>query len=190
MSEVSGRIQYEVFGAFEVPRKRRKGGSLTLDFSKNALALFWDVVEETRPELREGAGCYLFAVRAGKGITPWYVGQSKGAFEKECFALHKQRIYRDVMDDRAKGTPILFLVARMTPRGKLSKRVRPSEADFVERKLIHDAANANSKLKNIHHATLVKTVRIPGVLNSPKGRRTDAVNNLMTALGTQTRRPE
>ena len=100
-----------------------------LDFSKDALADFWGQAELAHQGLRSGVGCYIFAVRAGKGITPWYVGQSKGAFEKECFAYQKQAIYREVMDDIAKGTPILFLIVRMTPKGRLSKReageVRP-----------------------------------------------------------------
>ncbi|MDE0038023.1 MAG: hypothetical protein OXU77_10780 [Gammaproteobacteria bacterium] len=153
-----------------------------LDFSGPALAGFWEKAEQIRVGLRSGAGCYLFAVRAAKGFTPWYVGQSKGAFDTECFALHKQAIYKDVMDDRKSGTPVLFLIARTTPTGRLSKRVSPREANFVERRLIHDANNANPKLKNIHNAVLAKTLQIPGVLNSPKGRRSPAVAHLMKAL--------
>ncbi len=184
MAERSSRIRYEVFGEFEVRRKLRKDGRRTLDFSKDARNNFWEDVERARAGLRSGAGCYLFAVRAGKGITPWYVGQSKGAFEKECFASHKQSIYRDVMDDTARGTPILFLITRVTPTGKLSKSVQKNEADFVERKLIHDATNANSELKNIHNAKFVRNVEIPGVLNSPQGKPSDAVKSLKVALGT------
>ena len=176
-----------MFGEFEVPRKSRKDGRQTLNFSKDALTNFWEDVERARVGLRSGAGCYLFAVRASKGMRPWYVGQSKRAFEKECFAHHKQSIYRDVMDDTAKGTPILFLIARVTPTGRLSKSVQKNEANFVERKLIHDATNANSELKNIHNARFVKNLEIPGVLNSPKGKPSDAVQSLKVALGTQSR---
>lgn len=86
------------------------------------------------------------------------------------------------MDDRAKGTPVLFLIARMTPTGRLAKKVEEREANFVERKLIHDAVNANPKLKNIHHATFMRTMRIPGVLNSRRGKRSDAVKSLMAVL--------
>ncbi len=183
---VATASKYEVFGELEVPRRERKDGKQALDFSREALADFWEQAERARQGLRSGAGCYIFGVRAGRGITPWYVGQSKGAFEKECFAYQKQAIYRDVMDDTAKGTPVLFLIARVTPKGRLSKSVSQREADFIERKLIHDATNANSNLKNIHNATLVKTLVIPGVLNSPKGKRSEAVKSLMVALGTQT----
>ena len=187
MSTRSDRTKYDVFGALEIPRKERRDGKQALDFSRNALTDFWEQAESARQGLRFGTGCYVFAVRAGGGITPWYVGQSKGAFERECFAYQKQAIYREVMDDTAKGTPVLFLIARITPTGRLSKSTPPREADFVERKLIHDATNANSNLKNIHNATLLKRLVIPGVLNSPQGKRSEAVKSLMVALGTQRR---
>ena len=184
MPETAARKRYEVYGPFEVPRKSRKDGGRTLDFSKGKLGSFWGDVDGADPGLRSAVGCYLFATRAGRGITPWYVGQSKGPFEKECFAHQKQAIYRDVMDDIGRATPLLFLVARMTPTGRLSRSVSKREADFVERKLIHDATNANSKLKNVHNATLVRTLEIPGVLNTPQGAPSDAVKSLRVALGT------
>ena len=181
MAKGSIRIRYEVFGPFDVPRKESKTGR-TLDFSNGALASFWERVERERLGLSSGAGCYLFAVRAARGIRPWYVGQSKGAFEKECFAHHKRSVYREVMDDVSKGTPVLFLIARMTPAGKLSKNIRQDEADFVERLLIHEATNANAQLKNTKNTRFLKTVEIPGVLNSPSGMPSEAVRSFKTAL--------
>ena len=183
MADRNSRVRYDVFGAFEVHRKPSKAGKRTLDFSRHALTSFWEKVDGAVMGLRSGAGCYLFAVRAARGIKPWYVGQSKGAFEQECFALHKQAIYREVMDDRAAGTPILFLIARMTPTGKLSKRVPEAEARFVEQRLIHDATNANPELKNSHNTRFVKNLEIPGVLNSPQGQPSEAVKGLKVALG-------
>ena len=180
-------MRYEVFGAFDVPRKQSRVGRLTVDFSAKALRSFWDSVERVRSGLRSGAGCYLFAVRAGKGIRPWYVGQSKVAFNRECFAPHKQTIYREVMDDTEKGTPVLFLIARVTPSGRLSKQVPEEEANFVEQRLISDATNANPQLKNSHNTKLVKTLVIPGVLNSPRGAPSEAVKCLKAALGRQER---
>ena len=176
------QIRYEVFGPFRVPRKPRRDGKLTLDFSRGALASFWEEVELDRPGLPAGVGCYLFAVRAAKGIRPWYVGQCKGAFEKECFASHKKDIYRDVMDDTMRGTPVLFLITRMTPTGRLSTSLREDEADFLERRLIHDATKANRQLKNVQNTRFVKSLVIPGVLNSPRGKQSSAVTSLKAAL--------
>ena len=179
---VNGR--YEVFGPFELRRKSVRAGT-TLDFSKAALASFWERVERERPGLASGAGCYMFAVRAARGIRPWYAGQSKGAFKKECFAHHKQGIYRDVMDDLAKGTPVLYLIARLKEKkGKLAPSVEKKEADFVERQLIRVAWNANPQLKNIANTRFLETLQIPGLLNSPRGVPTEAVKNLKIALGT------
>ena len=176
--------RYEVFGEFEVPRKLTRDGKQTLDFSKVALAAFWKEVERVQAGLRSGSGCYLFAVRASGGLRPWYVGQSKRAFENECFAYQKRDIYRNVMDDVIKGTPVLFLIGRMTPSGKPSKNTPVQEANFVEQKLIHDAANANPDLKNIKNTKFVRTLVIPGVLNTPRGKPSDSVKSLKVALGT------
>ena len=141
MARTTSRIdsRYEVSGPFEVQRKTAKAGT-TLDFSNSALESFWERVERERSGLAAGAGCYLFAVRAARGIRPWYVGQAKVAFDQECFNHRNRNIYRDVMDDSAKGTPVLFLIARLTKKkGKLATTVEEKEADFVERQLIRVA---------------------------------------------------
>ena len=184
MVKATGRInvRYEVFGPFELHRKSTKAGT-RLDLSNQALAAFWERAESVRSGLAFGAGCYLFAVRAARGIRPWYAGQSKGAFEKEVFAHHKREVYREVMGDSAKGTPVLFLIARLTDKGKLSKSVPKDEADFVERQLIRVAWNANAQLKNIANTRFLETLQVPGVLNSPPGAPTEAVKNFRTALG-------
>ena len=176
--------KYEVFGPFEVPRKKTTGGKLVLTFASDALADFWSDIESTRFGLSLGVGCYLFAVRAARGIKPWYVGQTKNAFKKECFTDNKKNIYRDVMENRQSGTPLIFLVARTTPKGKLSKSVSEREAGFVEQKLMHAAIATNAKLYNIHNTTFVKTLIIPGILNSPKGKPTTAVESFKLTLNT------
>lgn len=186
----SSRNRYEVFGEFTVPTRASKAGGQTLDFSRLALTSFWEMVEAGRDGLRAGVGCYLFAVRAGLGIRPWYVGQAKKGFVNECFGQRNQGVYREIMGDIARGTPVLFLIARLTPTGRLAKRLEEKEADFVERKLIHDATIVNPELKNSHHTRFVKTLSIPGLLNNPQGKPSDAVNRLRLALGTQADRSD
>ena len=182
MTTAAGRIKYQVYGPFELRRKSVRVGT-TLDFSKSALASFWERVERERPGLASHAGCYLFAIRAARGIRPWYAGQSRGAFEKKCFVECQRKVYREVMGDSAKGTPVLFLIARLTQKGKLSKNVPKDEADFVERQLIRVAWNANAQLKNIANTGFLETLQVPGVLNSPPGAPTEAVKSLKKALG-------
>ena len=183
MTTRNSRVRYDVFGPFEVLRKPSKRGKSSLDFSRRSLTSFSESVEHAVKDLRNGTGCYLFAVRAARGIKPWYVGQSKGPFENECFALHKQAIYREAMDDIASGTPVLFLIARRTTTGKLSRRVAEAEARFVEQRLIDDANKANPQLKNSHNTRFVRNLEIPGVMNSPRGQPSDAVQALKVALG-------
>ena len=92
-----------------------------LDFTLNGRKRFWsEAKEETGYDLQNGRGCYLYVVRAGKGITPWYVGQSKGPFSREVFAANKQEHYNSVHDSYQKGTSRLFLIARFT-KGKNSR---------------------------------------------------------------------
>ena len=81
---------YETYGEFEVPREQLKGKK-ALNLTKETLNNFWNMVDQKRAGLSGACGCYIFAIKAGKGRTPWYVGQSKGPFKDECFAFHKER---------------------------------------------------------------------------------------------------
>ena len=70
-------VKYDIYGEFEVPRKKAAHGKRVLDNSKDALNDFWTNVESVVPGLSTARGCYIFSIRAGKGFKPWYVGQSK-----------------------------------------------------------------------------------------------------------------
>lgn len=62
---------YETYGEFEVPCKAGKKEK-TLDFSKEVLAKFWNEIEERDEKhsgLSKACGCYIFAIRAGKGMV-------------------------------------------------------------------------------------------------------------------------
>lgn len=176
---------YETFGEFALPCKTGKKEK-TLDFSKETLKKFWQEINERDEKhngLSKACGCYIFAIRAGKGIKPWYVGQSKVPFEKECFAFHKRDIYRTVVERISKGTPVLILVARVTPKGKLSTALPVKEADFVEQFIIRRALSKNPDLENIKNTNLSKQIRIPGLLNSPKGKQSKGASLLRLTLG-------
>jgi hypothetical protein len=60
---------------------------------------FWDNLERDETGLSEAVGCYIFAVRAGRGIRPWYVGKTeKAGFRREVFQDHKFRLYWQVLE--------------------------------------------------------------------------------------------
>ena len=173
---------YETYGEFEVPYPKAKKGK-ALDFSKEALNEFWGDIDEKHPGLSAALGCYIFAIRAAKGIRPWYVGQTKKSFKDECFQPDKKVHYNNVLNDIAKGTPVMILVARRTPKGKLAKALPLKEADFVEQLLISQAISKNSNLVNTKNTSFIKNINLPGVLNSPKGKPAPGAKLLKSLLG-------
>ena len=173
---------YETFGPFVVPRKDG-AAKRVLDRSNDAINQFWKDVEGKHPGLSTARGCFLFGIRAGKGIKPWYIGQSTTGFKNECFQSHKLNHYRDVIDQTGKGTPVLSFVARCTNNLNFATSLPVREADFVEHYLIGLALWDNPNLKNVKNTSFYKTVRLPGVLNSPKGQPSAGARLLQRTLG-------
>ncbi len=175
---------YKPHGPFKVPRKKVKAGYRALDFSAPALRKFWEEVDAARIKLSKAKGCYIFAIRAGRGIRPWYVGQTGGSFYGECFQSTKRDHYREALSHNSSGTPVIFLLARCTPRGALSNRVPlPGELDFVEKMLISHALEQNSELRNVRDTRYLRNLTLPGVLNTPAGGPARTVQDLKVALG-------
>ena len=161
-------LRYKTYGPHAIPRRTSSYGNKTCNFSKEALCAFWTEVEAATPGLSSARGCYIFAVRAAKGIKPWYIGQSKTGFKSECFQPQKRDHYHHIVNDTKKGTPVLIFVARRTTHG-FAQTLSNKEADFVEGHLIGLALVNNSKLRNVKRVRHLREVQIPGVLNSPKG---------------------
>lgn len=160
---------YDTYGPFEIPRTRTRGRLLP-DFNARTLRGFWTEVSNEKLGLSNARGCYVFAISAGGGIRPWYVGQSKTGFRQECFQPTKKVIYTEVCAAIERGKPVLILVARLTSTGNFMRgRLRDDEASFVERMLMLQALSSNPDLKNVAGLAHAKQLRIPGLLNSPKG---------------------
>ena len=177
-------IGYETFGPFEVPASQAPNGSRTLALRPRRIAAFWTEVDSGEPGMSEARGCYIFAIRAGGGITPWYVGLSTTGFKNECFQADKREYYRDAYNEVRRGTPVLVLVARLTTGGRLSKaNLEEREARFVESQLILKAWSANPRLKNVSGLGFARRLRIPGMLNSGRGAPSDGAQLLRSTLG-------
>ena len=157
--------KYGVYGPFQIPRTDDR-----LEVDRSRLRDFWKEVDEWSGGLAGASGCYVFAMRAAKGARPWYVGQAKRGFRQECFAAHKLVRYNSVIG-RRQGTPILFLLARVTPKGKFTKKLGPKEANWVENLLIRQCLQANAELLNVSGTAFATEVVIPGVFHSPAGPR-------------------
>ena len=152
-----------VFGPFEVPYQRLDSGPVK-HIGADDVREFWDG-PETRA-IADKQGCYVFAIRAARGFTPWYVGKATKSMRQECFAYHKIVHYNEVLFQGHRGTPVMFFVA---PPGR-AKRVRERVINDVETFLIQTAVYKNPDLRNVQ-GTRVPEWTIKGVARSPKGPR-------------------
>jgi hypothetical protein len=95
-------MHFDVAGPFELTRHGSK--KMITDNSVKSLKpelQAWEV------GLTEACGCYVFAVRAGKGYSPYYVGQAcKRSILMEALNPSNREKYNKVLGDR-KGTPVL-----------------------------------------------------------------------------------
>jgi len=168
---------------FEVPRGERG----LIATNKKQFGEFWERVDEELDEDISGSiGCYIFSIRAGKGILPWYVGLAeKQSFKKECFTPHKINHYNNAIAGR-KGTPLLTLVSKYTPG---NKNVGPTggahrDIQHLETMLIANCLSRNVALLNIRDTKLLREMTVPGLINGGKGKPTASVAMFKALIGT------
>ena len=153
---------------------------------KVSLATLWQSIDERIEDGLSGAiGCYIFSIRAGKGVLPWYVGLAeKQSFRKECFTSHKLKHYNNAIANR-KGTPLLTLVAKYTPKGKLVGPTGNEHRDiqFLETMLIASCMNRNGDLYNVKDTKLLREMVVPGLLNTPQGKSSVSVAEFRALVG-------
>src|SRR5271165_4152715 len=115
--------------------------------------------------LSDACGCYVFATKAAKGYTPWYVGQTKKAgLFKEALSPSKLNHYNKIVNTVG-GLPILFLLPLLTEGERFHKSSEHlPEIDFLEKWLIGEALQKNENLINVQHAEFLKRFRVKGVL--------------------------
>jgi hypothetical protein len=176
-------VKFENYGPFKVPRR---GAIIDCD----ALNGFWRMVAEHTPGLPTAQGCYIFSIRAGRGYTPWYVGKAAGrdGFQQEALSDGKQNRYNWAWSKEAyaRGTMVLFFVARRTTAGRdFSRQVGTADIDWLERHLISLALEANNDLLNVHYTRIHTQLFVPGVINDPARKFSEATTELQRALNIQ-----
>jgi hypothetical protein len=102
---------FQVHGPFEVPTHRGRAARF---INEEMGRQFW----KENPNLAYRRGCYVFAIRAGRGATPLYVGMARDKFKQEVFAHHKLTRYQEGLADYSRGTPVLFFLMLPEQRGK------------------------------------------------------------------------
>jgi hypothetical protein len=137
-------------------------------------AKLWAEADRQADSALSGAiGCYLFCIKYGKKITPWYVGMtvSKKGFRGETFEPHKLGIYNDVMKGR-KGYPVLFLfpLHTQTDRFSAARSSGKKLIRWLERTLMGMAFSQNPEISNVRDMQFLKNVEVLGLLGRRPGR--------------------
>jgi len=159
---------FEVNGPFELPVGEKR-------FLKpNELDQFWN----DSKDMADKRGCYIFAVRAGGGVTPYYIGKTTRTFREEALNPRNQVEFIQPILAERKGTPVLFLLTSPEKKGRTNKK----HIDQLEKFLIQQALLVNEELKNIH-GTKLPDWGIRGVYRGGQGNRSSAAKDLMKCLG-------
>jgi hypothetical protein len=123
-------------------------------------------------------GCYVFAIRAGKGFTPWYVGKTKTNFKNECFKPHKVIKYNNAILMYQKGAPVLFFIKEATHKGPTNhNQIRQMEVFLTQ-----VALTKNAQLLNIKN-TKQQSWSIQGVVRGTQGKVSKPTRDLRKTLG-------
>ena len=163
---------FSVFGPFKVPIEPDKRAKMVA----RDLADFWTSVGETRGR----KGVYVFGMRAGKGITPIYVGKAvKQTFEVEAFTSHKRaNHYNPALLNYAKCSPVMFFVVHPKTGGKTNAKL----IDAIESFFIDVASNKNPNLSNERKKPDHKW-RVRGVVRGMAGEVSATTSSFKKAVG-------
>ena len=164
----------ENFGPFPIPFYRKKK---IKRINYEHIALFWD--DTGCKEMAGKQGCYIFAIKSGKGFTPWYVGLATKNFKQECFMPHKTKKYNSLLFEGKKGTPVMFFVARP---GK-KKKIQAPIIKEMEKFLILSAVTKNTDILNVQNTKNFPKWGIRGLIRSGKGKISEKNKRFATMMG-------
>jgi hypothetical protein len=151
-----------VLGPHLIPYTGQAKGT-SKHITKDNAKSFWE--KEKVKETAMKQGCYIFALKNGKGFTPWYVGKATKNFKQEALHPTKLNHYNEVIFKGKKGTPVVFFIAKPANL----KTVPKKQIDDLEIFLIQSAYYKNPELKNKHNAN-EPSWSITGVVRGGKGK--------------------
>jgi len=155
------QTQLVVLGPYSIPYEKHDRGT-SKQITKEKAKSFWDQEEVKQIAMKQG--CYVFATKAGKGFTPWYVGKATKSFKQEALQP-KLTHYNEVIFKGKKGKPVIFFVARPSNL----KKIPSKQINEVEKFLIQSAYYKNPGLKNKQNAKQ-HGWGIAGVIRGGKGK--------------------
>ena len=129
---------YQSFGPFEIPCKQlKKVRNIPMKWPEE-----WN--DGLLAEFKNRKGCYVYAIKAGKGVRPWYAGKTTTAFKSEAFTADKVVRYNEVLSDLKRGKPVMYFVS--PDKGSSQKII-----DALEKYLIYFVYRKNPQAKQIQH---------------------------------------
>lgn len=174
-------FKFKPYGPFSIPVEDGR-------VLKQELKEFWAEIDGQHPGLSGAVGCYIFAVSSKKS-KPWYVGKTeRRSFKNEAFQPHKLLLYQnDVLSRNTRGVPIIYLIARLTPAGKLRRAATGDQGvgsiGRLEQLLIGNCLRKNPDLANKKDTSYLRRMRVPGYLNETAGARTREARALADLIG-------
>jgi hypothetical protein len=135
---------------------------------------FW----RRQKHLAERRGCYVFAIRASAGFTPYYVGKTKRDFRREALGDRNLAHFITPTLGSRPGTGVMFFLAEPRKRGQANRWC----IGQLERELIEFAAAVNPELRNKTGRTEPRW-GIRGILRSGPGKPSLAAAHLKKCLG-------
>lgn len=163
-------MEFRVVGPFEVPTYQGKTGRIVRVEEGNAFFA-------NHRSLTSRTGCYVFAMRAGGGIKPAYVGAATKRFGQECFTAHKLGKCNEVLVDYERGTLVVFFIVAPERRGRPGVK----QIGLVEDFLIQAGVAANPSLLNVK-GTKEADWAIAGVIRTQQGRPSMAAAAFKSAM--------
>jgi hypothetical protein len=172
--------RYETFGPYDLERDGHR-------LASGALNRFWALREEdSRIGLSDAVGVYVYVIKsdASEELTPWYVGRTdKQSFKKR---FRQQDLhFRQVLEKATEGHLQVFLFPFMAPGGKRFRkptRTKISHNEWLESMLIGSALSRNKALVNASKVKFLRTLVVPGYLNTPKGKLAESAVALKRML--------
>ena len=173
-------MKFNIQGPYELDRY--KG---LIDSSAEARRDYWVWVDEDIPGLPDACGCYVFAIKASRGMLPWYIGKAeKQPFKKECLSHHKINHFNNAIAKRT-GKPVLFFIPQLTKNGAFRKPTTSTRKAITELEsiLIGMALTRNSSLLNAKGTTMLKRLTVDGFLNSKRKAKGGPAGDLRQLFG-------
>ncbi len=164
---------YEIVGPLKIPHQKHERGRY---IEEENLPKFWD--DHQAKKIKSKRGCYVFAMKARRGIVPWYVGKTTKSFENECFQSHKLVKYHKAMVKKM-GCPVLFFIVYPDKQGARNNK----QIKEIENFLIQLAATRNEDLLNIQGNSKKEDWSISGATGGGRGQPSSPAKSFKKMIG-------